>query len=92
MVLFTKQKQIIDIERRLVIARGKKGREWDGRGVWDLLLQTIAFGMDRQWAPTVQPRELCMAGSLCYTTEIEEILYINYTLIKKFYMENIEQN
>ena len=31
--LSTKQKQIMDIEGRLVFARGR-GREWDVLGVW----------------------------------------------------------
>lgn len=37
------------------------------------------------WAvgSTVQNRELSVIGSLCCTTELEEILSINCTLIKK---------
>ena len=37
--------------------------------------------MDGQWDPTVQHREMCVIGSLCWTTELEETLSINYTLI-----------
>ena len=32
-ILSTKQKQIMDTESRLVVARGG-GKEWDGQGVW----------------------------------------------------------
>ena len=46
-------------------------------------MQTVIFGMDGHWGPTVQHREMCAIGSLCCTTEHEETLYINYTLIKK---------
>ena len=42
----------------------------------------LMFGMDGQWGLTVQHRELCVIGSLYYTTETEETLLINYTLIK----------
>ena len=34
----------------------------------------LAFGVDGQWTPTVQHRELCVIRSLCCTTETEEIL------------------
>ena len=35
MILSTKQKQITDIENRLVVAKGEAlGREWDAHGVW----------------------------------------------------------
>ena len=50
------------------------GREWDGQAVWGLGMQTVTSGMDGQWGPTVQHRELCVIGSLCYTKEIEETL------------------
>ena len=59
------------------------GREGDGWAVQGFWMQTVIFGKDGQWGSTVQQRELCMTGSLCCTTEIEETLYINYTLIKK---------
>ena len=36
-----------------------RGREWDGPGVWGQQVQTITFGMDKQWDPIVQHRELC---------------------------------
>ena len=36
--------------------------------------QTATFGMDGQWGPTVQHRELCVIGPLCCTTELEETL------------------
>ena len=34
----------------------------------------VTFGMDEQWGPTVRHRELCVIGSLCCTTVIEETL------------------
>ena len=43
-------------------------------------MQTVTFGMVGQWGPSVHHRELCVTGSLCCTTEIEETLQINYTL------------
>ena len=58
MILSTKQKQIMDMESRLVVAGGER-REWDGQGVWGWQMQTLTFGMDKQWGPTVQHRELC---------------------------------
>ena len=49
-------------------------REWDGWGVWGWRRQTVTSGMDGQWGPTAQHRELCMTESLCCTTETEETL------------------
>lgn len=37
-------------------------------------MQTVIFGMDGQWDPTVQHREMCVLGSLCCTTELDETL------------------
>ena len=54
--------------------QGGVGREWGGQGVWGWWMQMVTFGMDEQWGPTVQHRELCVTGSLCCTTEIEETL------------------
>ena len=77
MILSTKQKQITAKESRHLVPR-REGREGDEWMVYGFVMQTIIFGMDGQWGPTVQHRALCMIGSLCYTTEIEETLYINY--------------
>ena len=30
-----------------------EGREWDEQGVWGFWMQTVTFGMDGQWGPTV---------------------------------------
>ena len=57
-------------ESRLVVPR----REWDGWVVQGFWMQTVIFGMDGQWGPIVQHRELCVIGSLCCTTEFEETL------------------
>ena len=70
-------------------------REGDERGVCGLWMQTITFRKNKWRSPTVQHRELCpvswvrgMVGSLGCTAEIEGILLINYTLIKKFFLKN----
>ena len=72
----TKQKQITDMESRLVVARGRgEGGQWmRSMGSLGLVVQTGTFGINRQRASTVQHREQCVIGSLCCTTEIEETL------------------
>lgn len=45
--------------------------------------QTVLFGMDGQWDPTVQLRELCAIGSLCCITEFDDTLCIHYNNNKK---------
>ena len=50
----------MDMESRLVIAGDRAGREevgWMGNWCWQM--QTIMFGMEKQWGSTVQHRELC---------------------------------
>ena len=37
-----------------------KGREWEGLGAWGREMQNVAFGIDQQWDPAVQPWELCL--------------------------------
>ena len=37
-------------------------------------MQTFIFGIDGQWDPTVQHREMYVIGSLCGTTELDETL------------------
>ena len=37
-------------------------------------MQTVIFGMDGQWDPTVQHREMYVIGSLCRTKELDETL------------------
>ena len=50
-----------------------EGLGWMGiLGVWGM--QTLIFGMDGQWNPTVQHREMCVNRSLCCTTELDETL------------------
>ena len=56
-------------------SRGGEGgwrEEIGGPAVWGFWMQTVVFGMDGQWGPTIQHRELCVIGSLCCTTEIEK--------------------
>ena len=73
MNLSTKQKQITAKESRLVVPGGRREENGMDRqfGVWGCKL---LFGMDGQWGPIVQHRELCVMGSLCCTTETEETL------------------
>ena len=63
------RKSFLAKESRLGAPRGERGWVgiWWGFGI-------IAFGMDGQWGPTIQHRELCVTGSLCCTTELEETL------------------
>ena len=35
-------------------------------------MQTVISGMDGQWDPTVQHKEMCVIGSLYCTTELDE--------------------
>ena len=65
--LSTKQKQVMDMKSRPVFSRGR-GEEWDGWRVCGWWIQTVTFGTNGQWAPNVQHMELCVIGSLCYTT------------------------
>ena len=37
--------------------QGTVGIESDGQGPWGWQMQTITFGMNKQWDPTVQHRE-----------------------------------
>ena len=37
-------------------------------------MQTAIFGMDGEWDPTAQHREMCVIGSLFCTTELDERL------------------
>ena len=84
----TKHKQITIMESRFVVAGGRGERvRWTGSlGLVDANCNIWNGG---QWDPTAQDRELCVNGSLCCTTEIEETLKINYTLIKKKKNTNI---
>ena len=45
-------------------------------------MKIIISGVDGQWGPTEQHREMCVIESLCCTTELYETLLINHTLIK----------
>ena len=51
---------------------GRGGRGMDGH--YGDLGCKLTFGMDGQWDPTVQQREMCVTGSLCCTTELDETL------------------
>ena len=45
------EKKIMDLEKTLVVAKGVG--EGVGLGVWGWYMQTIAFGVDKQWDLTV---------------------------------------
>ena len=51
---------------------GGGGVGWTGNLGW--WMQTVTFGMDGHWGPTVQLRELCVIGSLCCTMETKKTL------------------
>ena len=53
-------------------SQGIRGREWDEWSVQGFWIQTVILGMNGQWGPTIHHRELCVIGSLCCATEIEE--------------------
>ena len=43
---------------------GVKGREWEGWAFWGFMeIQTVISGVNGQWDPTAQHREMCMIGS-----------------------------
>ena len=42
-----------DIEYRLMLAKGERGRDRDGLGVWGWYMQNITFRMDKQQGPNV---------------------------------------
>ena len=66
----TKQKQIMAKKSRLAVGSG--GSRMDG--ILDVFwIQTVIFGMDGQWNPTVQHRAMCVVRSLFSTTELDEI-------------------
>ena len=57
-----------------MVPSGEEGREGNEQAVWGFWKQTVIFGMDGQWGPTVQSRKLCVIGAHCYVMEIEETL------------------
>ena len=61
-----------------MVPKGGGRREGDGQAVWSFWKHI--FGMNRQWGPTVQHKELCVIWSLYGTTEIKVTLQINYAL------------
>ena len=51
---------------------GERGGWMGILGAWGM--QTVILGMDGQWDPTAQHREMCVIGQLCCTTELDETL------------------
>ena len=62
---------------------GGEEREWDAWGIGGWWMKIVILEIIAKLGPTVQHRELCITESNCYTTDIEEILKINYILMKK---------
>ena len=59
--------------------RRVKGEGMECMGIWGVFwMQTVTFGIDVQWDPTVQHREMCVIESLCCTTEPDKTLKIDY--------------
>ena len=58
MILSAKQKQITAKENRLVVPSMEGECIRSDGVVWGLGMQTVTFGMDGLWGPTVQHREL----------------------------------
>ena len=61
-------------ENRLRVLKGEGGGSGIDGHLGVFWMQIVIFGMDGQWDPTVQHRELCVIRSLCRTAEIEETL------------------
>ena len=53
MNLFTKQKQIIDIENQSMVTEGGKMQGRDKLGVWDQQIQATVYKIDKQQGATV---------------------------------------
>ena len=84
-MILSKKKKKKSLPRRADLGSPRgKGERVGWMGILGFfLIQTVIFGTDGQWDPTVQHREMCVIGSLCFTTELDETLEINYTLIIK---------
>ena len=52
--------------------QGREGRKWDGQGIWGCWMQTVTFGMDGQWASTVQHRELYVMGHFAVQQKLKK--------------------
>ena len=52
-------------ESRLVVPSGERGGSGTDRSSV-FRCKSVIFGMDGQWGPTIQPRELAVIGSLLY--------------------------
>lgn len=57
--------------------QGEVGRKWDGWRVWGWGMQTVTFGMNWQWVPIGQHRELHNRNwKYCKSTIIKIICYV----------------
>ena len=56
------------------LPQGERGRSGMDEEIGGWHRQTVKLGMDGQWGPTAQHKELCVIVSLCHITETEETL------------------
>ena len=77
MILYKNNKQTKN-RNRAWPRRADLGFWWEGEegvggmGIWGR--QTVVSGVDGQWDPTEQHREMCVITSLCCTTELDKTL------------------
>ena len=82
MILTTKQKKIMDMESRPVVAREEQV-EWTA-SLWLVDKNYITFRMDEQWDPTMQHRELCDWVTVLYNINGRNIVNQSYFNNKAF--------
>ena len=58
---------------RLGVPKGERGGSGMDGHLGVFWMQTLVFGIDGQWDPTVQHREICVIGSLSCKTELETL-------------------
>ena len=64
-ILKNKTKQIMAKESRHGVTQGERGGSGIDEHLGAFLDANSYFGMDRQWDPNVQDREMYVIGSLC---------------------------
>lgn len=60
-------------EEQTCVSLGWEGEGMGGMGICGVLgIQIVISGMDEQWDRTVQHRDMCVIGSLCCTSDLDE--------------------
>ena len=76
------EKKLMDLENRLMVGKG----EWDRLGIWGYQMQTIAFGVDKQWDPAVQPWELyvvpCGGAGSCEKKNVFMYVWLGHLAVQ----------